>query len=193
MTQDSHSLLDTLNLFVFLMLLKQNSQLIPVNYRNPELHNTLQKVDNSFNKKKKLPQKNSTKEEKLENDNIKEKLKKHTFWDELYKHTRKVNYIKIKIMADGPESKITGYLANLHNDFITLVKDGEKINIPINKILTLKLEDPNKSNVKNKTQPGKNKKGNIFTENNENNIKKYHQLQLHFNNIMYLPKTAAKT
>lgn len=179
MAQNGSSLLDSLNLIIFLMFLKQNPELLSIN-QNCDLYNNVQEVDKSFKQKKKLQKKNNNK---------KEKLKKHTFWDQLYIYARKVNYVKIKIMASEPGSKVTGYLVKLHNDFITLVNEGEKINIPINKILTLKLENCNKSIGKNKKQPESHKENNNFDNNNQTNIKKYQQLQLPFYNLMALPNS----
>ena len=179
MIQNNNPLLDSLNIFIFLILLKQKSQSILIN--DHDLHNNVQEVNKNPNQNKNLQKQNENKKE----------LKKHTFWDELYIHARKVNYVKIKIMADGPGSTITGYLVKLHNDFITLVEQGEKINIPINKILTLKLEKSNKSINKNRKQLKKDKRDDDLN-NNEIIVKKFHQLQLPFYKIMSLPKRASE-
>ncbi len=178
MIQNSNPLIDSLNLFIFLILLKQKSQSIFIN--DHDLHNNVEDINKNSNQNKKLQKQND----------IKKELKKHTFWEELYIHAKKVNYVKIKVMADGPGSTITGYLVKLHKDFITLVKKGEKINIPINKILTLKLEKSNKSNKNVKQEENTVNDNNL--ENNKIIIKKFQQLQLPFNKIMSLPKRASE-
>ncbi|MFW6006883.1 MAG: hypothetical protein ACOCQ5_02755 [Halanaerobiales bacterium] len=193
MTQNNSHLVDSLNLFTLLIFLKQNPQLINTN-NNIESYDTEKEENKNYYKSEKLEKSNKTKEKKQKNNN-KEKLKKHTFWDELHHHAQKVNYVKIKIMADGPGSEFTGYLVNLHKDFLTLVNEGEKIYIPIDKILTFKLKkefeknNNKKTNNNDNTQTQKNQKQNS----NNNEIKKENniQLKLPFYKLTSFPKSSA--
>ncbi|MFW5980100.1 MAG: hypothetical protein ACOCQ2_01895 [Halanaerobiales bacterium] len=120
----TNSLIDPLNFATLFICLIQN----------PGLLSLLDNQKNLYNKNK---------------EKDKDITKNYTFQNELYKLSKKVEYVKIQVTSGGNHSAHIGYLTKLHKDFIVLIKKYEKIYIPVDKILSLKIIN---------SPPGKKKK-----------------------------------